>query len=779
MDWKTASTHYAHQLKTALDVRRHALDLLELASVAELRITPEQKDKLRKAGEPAEKLMRRLQNGEFRIAVVGLEKAGKSTFVNAWLGCDLLPAKTARCTFTTTQIYSVPHDSEQRLETLPKTEQEFSAYQKDLREQAESPDKSAAQKADNDLMVIEQHRGTLHEIIQEGRKTYGFSRLEEVKESLTRYVADERYAHAMHEARLYTSRLAAVDGVVFYDVPGLDSGLAKHIEESRDMLADCDAIILVQRRDIDLKAHEQDLIKFGAEGDPYLKLADKLFVFWGQIDLQPSQQVLDDNWRQLLQKWAAQQIPEQRIVRGSAGAHLVLHGFDIPQVGSFEQTLQKMQSLTGIGQPDKVKKATGIDELQQRIQHYLDNERTALLKKRCDGMINDIVLSAREIYQTVAAVYPEDPAQAQRAQENNNREAFSQWWHNRWQKIRADVNNRFRDGNELSVKNRQLFRERYENLVREKMNGLPSRQLEKRQQIFDSVSNPVFDAGKANIHWREALHSDVRQMIAELAKNLALELQQEALDVIGELEKQLWGSKAVKKRLIENDEQYVLLLEHSLNTLFLRFARPVVELLIRGPVGSDTRKKARENIGADIEIIDNYYSGGEPALGRLKPYVNHGIKLLTDEQERREVLGPTVGPALEALIGANAFATIAVHAAKTLAENLPSPENGDGKDAMIAEVEADLRVLEHYLIYGIFEASGFSAFCQQELDQLRDTFLDPSRTWAGTVQNEWLEGNPELLRELPPTLQTFKFDTETSDRLKQLGIALNAIAGIH
>ena len=472
MDWKTAATLYANQLKTALDVRRHALALADLASVTQLGITPEQKALLQKAGEPAEKLMHRLQNGEFRIAVVGLEKAGKSTFVNAWLGSDLLPAKTARCTFTTTQIYSVQNDSQQRLETLPKTEAQYQAYQADLRKQAQSGDKSAEQKAENDLKVMELHSGTLREIINEGKKTYSFSRLEEIKSNLSRYVADERYAHAMQEARLYTSQLAAVDGVVFYDVPGLDSGLAKHIEESKEMLADCDAIILVQRRDIDLKAHEQDLIKFGATGDPYLKLADKLFVFWGQVDLQPSKEVLHDNWQQLLEKWAAVEIPEHRIVSGSAGAHLVLQGFEIAQVGTLEQTLYKMQSLTGLSSHEDLKHATGIKELQNRIQSYLDNERTALLKKRCDGMMGDILKTAREIYQTVAAVYPEDPEQAKRAQEDNNYIEFHQWWHNRWQKIRADVNNRFKDGNEISIKNRQLFRARYEELVKEKINAL-------------------------------------------------------------------------------------------------------------------------------------------------------------------------------------------------------------------------------------------------------------------------------------------------------------------
>ena len=779
MDWKTASTLYANQLKTALAVRRHALDLANLASVTQLGITPEQKTTLQKAREPAEKLMHRLQNGEFRIAVVGLEKAGKSTFVNAWLGSDLLPAKTARCTFTTTQIYAVQDQDKQCLETLPKTEAQYQAYQADLRKQAKSGDKSAEQKAENDLKVMELHNGTLREIINEGKKTYSFSRLEEIKSNLSRYVADERYAHAMQEARLYTSQLAAVDGVVFYDVPGLDSGLAKHIEESKEMLADCDAIILVQRRDIDLKAHEQDLIKFGADGDPYLTLADKLFVFWGQVDLQPSKEVLQDNWQQLLEKWAAVGIPERRIVSGSAGAHLVLQGFEIAQVGTLEQTLHKMNSLTGLTLHEDLKHATGISELQNRIQNYLDNERTALLKKRCDGMIGDILKTARDIYQTVVAVDPEDPEQAKRAQSDNNNIEFSQWLHNRWQKIQADVNNRFKDGNEQSIKNRQLFKARYEDLVKEKINALPTRQLEQRQMTFDSVSNPVFDAAKANIAWREKLYSDVRVMSAELARNLALELQQEALDLIAELEKQLWGSKTVKTKLVHNETIYVSLLEHSLNTLFLRFVRPVVELLVRAPVGSTTRKEARKKMGADIEIIDNYYSGGEPALERLSRYANHGVKLLTDESKRKEVLGTSANMVIESIIASNPFANIAISAVKSIANEVTETLVNE-KDTMIAEVEADIRVLEHYLIYGIFDASGFSAFCQQELDNLRDSFLDVNIRgyWAGVVQNEWGAGNVELLKELPINLQSFQFNTETSDRLKQLRVSLDAVISI-
>ena len=134
---------------------------------------------------------------------------------------------------------------------------------------------------------------------------------------------------------------------------------------------------------------------------------------------------------------------------------------------------------------------------------------------------------------------------------------------------------------------------------------------------------------------------------------------------------------------------------------------------------------------------------------------------------------------IESIIASNPFANIAISAVKSIANEVTETLVNE-KDTMIAEVEADIRVLEHYLIYGIFDASGFSAFCQQELDNLRDSFLDVNIRgyWAGVVQNEWGAGNVELLKELPINLQSFQFNTETSDRLKQLRVSLDAVISI-
>ncbi|HDL5698754.1 TPA: dynamin family protein, partial [Mannheimia haemolytica] len=46
----------------------------------------------------------KLEKDECEIAIVGLEKAGKSTFANALIESDIFPSAAERCTYTTTRL---------------------------------------------------------------------------------------------------------------------------------------------------------------------------------------------------------------------------------------------------------------------------------------------------------------------------------------------------------------------------------------------------------------------------------------------------------------------------------------------------------------------------------------------------------------------------------------------------------------------------------------------------------------------------------------------------
>ncbi|TVQ17890.1 MAG: Dynamin family protein [Leptolyngbya sp. DLM2.Bin15] len=764
MDWKTASSYYEAQLSEALMVCRYAIDLAMLPQAG---VPARLREKLEAEEKPAQRQLERLRKREFRIAVVGLEKAGKSTFINAWLECDLLPAKAARCTFTTTQIYSVAEESSQRLEVQVKTDHQFSQLKEDLK----------ARGASEDLETIEKHEDALNKVRRNGNSSHSFLRLEDIKHQLRTYVADEEYAYAVQEARLYTSKLAQAEGIVFYDVPGLDSGLAKHVEEAEQMLSDCDAVILVQRF-TSLREKELDIIKYTGAGDKNVTVADKLFVFLSRIDAQASPEALQQHIKEATEDWVKRtKLSSQRIVSGSAGAYLVLNGLADQQtqleIGTASDLANRIKRLTGIEDEEALKQqGTGIPEIKARIFDYINTERVSVLQRRCDAFLKTILETAEEICTLVRKTHPENVEDAKQAEEERRRIRFQEWWYGqKWEDIQADLQmfceqlgiapdtQTWVESLVESSTSSHKFKERYLQLVESSFQDLKERVLADKDKIFAANSNPVFDSANANYRWRERVYPEVTKTLLLLANELAIELQDEAMKLVDYMTGLLWGSSQVKASLIEDSDQYFLVkLENSLSVLFLRFARPVAEALIRGPVNSETREKIVRALGVDIELVDNYYSGEEPAFQILKRYVKYGSALLFDADLRQEILGVIDHPSDNP------------DSCESSSVTLRSPQA-----YVVFEVKNDINAFEQYLRHAIFDAAGFEAYCTQELKSLVDSFRDKGGTWAGIAMNEWLQENPRLLAELPSDLRPRELNVEVSDRLRQLATALRTV----
>lgn len=761
MDWKSASSYYETRLSDVLNIQHFAVDL---AKLPQAEVPSKLTEILLQEAIPANRQLERLRKREFRIAVVGLEKAGKSTFINAWLECDLLPAKGGRCTFTTTQIYSVKSESEQRLEVQTRSEEQFIHLLKELETVG----------AKEDLNTIRENEITLKQVRREGNLVIPFTRLEDIREQLKKYVADEKYAHAVLEARLYTNKLAQAEGIVFYDVPGSDSGLAKHVDEAQQMLSDCDAVIVIQRfRSI--REAELEIIKFTEQGDKNVTIADKLFVFLSHIDSLGSPEALKTHITEASQDWLKRaNLPVNRIVSGSAGAYLILNNLaEEPtqlEIGQASNIQDKLKTLTGIIDDEMLKtQATGIPEIKQKIFNYINTERVAILKKRCEASIDKIVSTSEDIHHLVSQRFPENPEEAQRFEEERRRIDFSEWWHTKWEQIKADLQNFYETSainkplekvNNESSSSIEKFKERYGQLLASEMAKLRQETLRKKEIIFDANSFPDFDKAKANYAWRDDLYGDVRKFLDALARQLAAELKDEALKLVDYMSSLLWGSSQVKERLIGYSEQeFLTRLENSLSVLFLRFARPVAEALIRGPVNSDTRSQIVKSLGVDVELIDNYYQGDEPAFRVLKKYVKYGSDLLFNPSLRQQVLGVT--EIAKNVIGMTVDTVI------DLADQLTPP-----REVVTFEVTNDINAFEEYLRHGIFEAAGFESYCIQELRGLVDIFREKEGTWAGVAQNEWYKENPQLVAELPANLKSQEFNLEVSERLRQLAIAL-------
>lgn len=761
MDWKSASSYYETRLSDVLNIQHYALDL---AKLPQAEVPSKLTEILVKEAEPTKRQLERLRKREFRIAVVGLEKAGKSTFINAWLECDLLPAKGGRCTFTTTQIYSVKSESEQRLEVQTRTEEQFSHLLKELEIGG----------ANEDLKTIRENEITLQQVRREGNIIIPFTRLEDIRGQLNKYVADEKYAHAVLEARLYTNKLAQAEGIVFYDVPGSDSGLAKHVDEAQQMLSDCDAVIVIQRfRSI--REAELEIIKFTEQGDKNVTIADKLFVFLSHIDALGSAEALRTHIKEASQDWLKRaDLPANRIVSGSAGAYLILNNLAEEhtqlEIGQASNIREKLRNLTSIADDEKLKmEGTGIPEIKKRIFNYINTERVSILEKRCKASIDKIVTTSEKIHHLVNQKFSENPEEAQRFEEERRRISFTEWWDSKWEEIKAELQKFYEIGvinqsleivNDESSSSVHKFRERYLQLVQDEMQILREETLRAKETIFDVNSFPDFDRVKANYAWRESLYAEIRKLLDSLARQLAAELKDEALKLVNYMTTLLWESHQVQERLIGySEDEFLTRLENSLSVLFLRFARPVAEALIRGPVKSDTRTQIVKSLGADIELIDNYYQGDEPAFKVLKKYVKYGSDLLFSSNLRQQVLGVT--EIASEVIGINIDKVI------DLADELTPP-----REVVTFEVTHDINAFEEYLRNGIFEAAGFESYCIQELRGLVDLFREKKGTWTGVALNEWLQENPHLLAELPSNLKSQEFNLEVSKRLRQLSITL-------
>ena len=66
----------------------------------------QERENLSKITKSIDKWRTKLVNQKFEVAIIGLEKAGKSTMANSLLNQDYLPHAISRCTFTTAKIES-------------------------------------------------------------------------------------------------------------------------------------------------------------------------------------------------------------------------------------------------------------------------------------------------------------------------------------------------------------------------------------------------------------------------------------------------------------------------------------------------------------------------------------------------------------------------------------------------------------------------------------------------------------------------------------------------
>ena len=411
-DWEESKQIFIDKLGNADRI----FDEIFKADSEGLVIQGDEREELKALQAANKKILNKLKSREFTVAIVGLEKAGKSTLGNALIKSMVLPEYAARCTYTTTEIRAGDTDV---AEVYFYSREEFNKNFKRMLNDVQYPDA-----ADFDTMTIETflrywksvetdpaqrgifliHNGTTAEdlktilagkqkiksLLGQPRKEFGAEywsggdTFNEFKTYITGMsgknedgtVRREPYPYAVKNVIIRSTQLADMSHIVLYDVPGFDSPTELHKRQTEEMLKEADAIILVTNAGDrpDLTAPQLDMLRKGQEFDG-VKLSEKSFVFGNKIDRAPDKNTARDNLA-VLRNDAVNKYQitlSNHIVGGSARAYL--EKMELIEENVASKILNEWQT------------PNGVEILLEKMQDYYDNDRFEVLKRRAENTL--------------------------------------------------------------------------------------------------------------------------------------------------------------------------------------------------------------------------------------------------------------------------------------------------------------------------------------------------------------------------------------------------------
>lgn len=362
----------------------------------------------------SEIILRKLKNNEFEIAIVGLEKAGKSTFANALMENDLLPTKDIRCTFTSTQIeyagddkdesalvtfYSADEfnrDFKDRLRTLGFPEYEkysfdtidedryLSIYDKEVSEEKKM---LYGDSIHRDILAIIKNVNSLSSLL--GRPDISFAADKIKSGELEDYIVNESKARAVKQVIIKSQQLSSMPNAIIFDVPGFNSPTEMHRIQTLERMKAADAIVVVANGSEPSITVEplKILRESDDDGNP---LSDKLFVFANKADCASDISAnIDETYDEWIEKGFVLEKNKNRIVFGSALVHL--------QQLDLNSDSNKRAMINFEDIKDKMPDGDGIDRIRDLLTEYNKNERFEVLKRRINRLNSDIRKSFNDV----------------------------------------------------------------------------------------------------------------------------------------------------------------------------------------------------------------------------------------------------------------------------------------------------------------------------------------------------------------------------------------------
>lgn len=306
--------------------------------------------------------LRIVEKNDFVMCVVGREKAGKSTLLNAWLKMDLLPNERERCTYTTTEIRWC-EEGDQHFTIDYFSVNEFTNNKKKLQTIIASSSRETDSTTAKSLNSTESlHQRELNDIKKHekeikaylGKKTYtvNFDSYEEIRDEIKSAITHPGQARAIKKLCIWMNIENMDENLVLVDVPGYDSPLMLHKEMTRRLMESADSILFVKQFTApDLVDCEVEILDIQHNANKYIELKDKITVALTHCDEATSIKDKYDLEEKNARAWKEQGIDQDRLVPVSA---LVELGKDA------SKAIKSLKELND--------GKTGISELKDAVQ---------------------------------------------------------------------------------------------------------------------------------------------------------------------------------------------------------------------------------------------------------------------------------------------------------------------------------------------------------------------------------------------------------------------------
>ncbi|OYQ87262.1 hypothetical protein B9T21_06915 [Wohlfahrtiimonas chitiniclastica] len=679
-------------------------------------------------------LKHKLESNEFEIAIVGLEKAGKSTFANALIDNYVLPSAPERCTFTATKLISgvdeaivefytehefdeifqemlqelqYPNAEEVSYKTLTLTD--FKNFFNTLEETNNALYKSHVGKTDQEIIDILKTTSNLR---LDGSKII-FSGDELSKDDFQSYIKgeinDTSKPRSVKSIEIKSSKLDSMENAILYDVPGFDSPTKLHLRQTEDRLKKADAIILVTNvgTNPSIQGTSLSIITKNTDGDG-IPLKDKLFVFGNQIDRVNKFDDIDRNFQTLKGDVLKYQIgTEERTFAGSALKYLVLEKSIVKDEG-YDCRYSDLNS--------------GIEDIRKKLEEYYQTDRFKILKQKIEKnnqLIQDIFDDIKKNNISDKYNMSEDGQKGQIIAVENQQMK---------QRISTDLKY-FVDKIKKQIYDEQWLSHRIEEEIQKNdyFSDISEGLFEHTRVMTNDSARTNTEFEKINQEMRKKLHLKYLENYVFLIRNITDEKCKEVeISLIQTFISAVTGTNlstdVIKKECESIIYKITAEVAHDPSRfmyLIERFSRDIFDILLSSPVASDDRSKRFIHANNDMRHLDHYYSKGKGDL----------ITLLLTQQEVSLIdqipkIANEIGKLVNSTWNINANAALSnVNNIMAFLKNLPleatlgtisdvnellvkyKVASSTTKEAVVDEINKDINNLKKVLIKAVIPAA--------------------------------------------------------------------------